>query len=380
MTDGVQPITQVERDARIEKARKLMHENGLRAIVCEGGSSMFYFTGVRWDPIGFPLVLILPAEGKPVWVADRQQAARLHGLLAPGSELRTWTDDSARGKTVAQALADLSAGLGPIGMEERARFLVFDAIRKAAPQAQIASADPVTAGCRMIKSSAEIALLQRANMITLAAYRAAFATLTEGMTEVELKAIIAAAYQALGVEGSASVMFGQYTAYPHGSVQPQKLREGDLVLMDDGCSLEGYKSDVTRTAIFGKPTPRQREVWSLERKAQDAALAAAQPGATCESVDAAARKVIVDAGFGPGFRLPGLPHRTGHGIGLDIHEWTYLVPGNRTRIQPGMCFSDEPTISIYGEFGVRLEDCMHITEDGARMFTPQSPAIDRPFA
>jgi Xaa-Pro dipeptidase len=174
--------------------------------------------------------------------------------------------------------------------------LVFDAIRKAAPQTEIASADPVTAGCRMIKSSAEIALLQRANMITLAAYRAAFATLTEGMTEVELKAIIALAYQALGVEGSTSVMFGQYPAYPHGSVQPQKLREGDLVLMDDGCSVEGYKSDVTRTAIFGNPTARQREVWILERKAQDAALAAAKPGATCESVDTAARKVIVDAG------------------------------------------------------------------------------------
>jgi len=174
-------------------------------------------------------------------------------------------------------------------------------------------------------------------------------------------------------------VFGKYTAYPHGSIQPQKLREGDLVLVDDGCSVDGYQSDITRTTIFGKPTPRQREIWNLERKAQDAALAAAKMGATCESVDAAARKVITDFGFGPDYKVPGLPHRTGHGIGLDIHEWTYLVRGNKTRLQPGMCFSDEPMIAIYGEFGVRLEDCMYITEDGARMFSKQSPAIDQPF-
>jgi Xaa-Pro dipeptidase len=231
----------------------------------------------------------------------------------------------------------------------------------------------------MIKSPAEIALLQRANDITIAAYRAVFADLREGMTQQELSANIAAAYQALGVQGNAMAIFGKYTAFPHGSIQPQKLQEGDMVLVDDGCSVEGYQSDITRTTVFGKPTARQREIWNLERKAQDAALAAATPGATCESVDAAARKVITNYGFGPGYKLPGLPHRTGHGIGLDGHEWTYLVRGNKTRLEPGMCFSDEPTIAIYGEFGVRLEDCMYITEDGARMFTKQSPAIDQPF-
>jgi Xaa-Pro dipeptidase len=231
----------------------------------------------------------------------------------------------------------------------------------------------------MIKSPAEIALMQRANDITIAAYRAALDSLKEGMTQRELSANTAEAYHALGVQGGAMAIFGKYTAFPHGSVQPQQLREGDLVLIDDGCSVEGYQSDITRTVIFGQPTARQREIWALERKAQDAALAAAQPGATCESVDAAARKVITDAGFGPGYKVPGLPHRTGHGIGLDGHEWTYLVRGNQTRLQPGMCFSDEPTIAIYGEFGVRLEDCMYITADGARMFTKQSPAIDQPF-
>jgi Xaa-Pro dipeptidase len=231
----------------------------------------------------------------------------------------------------------------------------------------------------MIKSAAEIALLQRANDITIEAYKAALATLREGMTQRELSANISAAFRALGVGGAAMAIFGKYTAFPHGSVQPQQLREGDMVLIDDGCSVEGYQSDITRTTVFGKPTQRQREVWDLERRAQDAALAAARPGTTCESVDAAARKVITGAGFGPGYKTPGLPHRTGHGIGLDGHEWTYLVKGNTTKIEPGMCFSDEPTIAIYGEFGVRLEDCMYITEKGARMFTKQSPAIDQPF-
>jgi Xaa-Pro dipeptidase len=241
------------------------------------------------------------------------------------------------------------------------------------------TADPVTVGCRVIKSPAEIALMQHANNVTIACYRAVLGSLREGMTSAELSANISAGYRALGYRGDALVGFGKYSAFPHGSVQAQKLRPGDIVLIDDGCAVDGYQSDITRTTVFGKPTPRQTEMWNLERKAQDAALAAAKPGATCESVDAAARKVIVDAGFGPGYKLPGLPHRTGHGIGLDVHEWTYLVKGNKTPLQPGMCFSDEPMLAIPGEFGIRLEECMYITESGARMFTKQSPAIDQPF-
>jgi Xaa-Pro dipeptidase len=266
-----------------------------------------------------------------------------------------------------------------IGIEERVRFAVYDGLRKELPAAEFVSADPVTVGCRVVKSPAELALMQRANDITIEAYKAAFATLREGMTQRELSDNIAAAYRALGVQGYAMAIFGKYTAFPHGSIAPQQLREGDMVLVDDGCAVEGYQSDVTRTIVFGKPTARQRQVWEIERKAQDAALSAARRGATCESVDAAARKVITDAGFGPGYKLPGLPHRTGHGIGLDGHEWTYLVKGNRTRLAPGMVFSNEPTIAIYGEFGVRLEDCMYITESGAKLFTKQSPAIDQPF-
>ena len=214
------------------------------------------------------------------------------------------------------------------------------------------SADPVTAGCRMIKSPAEIALMQRANDQTIAAYKAGLATLREGMTQGDLRNNILAAYRAIGAQnGVVAVSFGKFTAFPHGSITPQKLREGDVVQIDDGCQVDGYQSDITRTVVFGKPTKRQIDVWNLEHRAQAAAFAAAKPGVPCEAVDAAARKVITDAGFGPDYKVPGLPHRTGHGIGLDGHEWTNFVRGNKTPLQPGMCFSDEPMIAIYGEFG-----------------------------
>jgi Xaa-Pro dipeptidase len=356
MLDGVQPITDGERRTRMEKARRLMRENKLGAIFMEPGTSLYYYTGKRGGDSGFGLVL--PVQGEPVWIPSE-------------------TDGPYR--RIAQALKDRSAATGRLGLEERVRFAVFDGLRKQMPALELVSADPVTVGCRAIKSPAELALMQRANDITIECYKAAFATLRLGMTQRELSANIAAAYRALGVQGNAMAIFGKYTAFPHGSIQPQQLRDGDMVLVDDGCTVEGYQSDITRTTVFGQPTKRQREIWDLERKAQDAALAAAKPGATCESVDAAARKVIADFGFGPGYKVPGLPHRTGHGIGLDGHEWTYLVRGNQTRLEPGMCFSDEPTVAIYGEFGVRLEDCMYITENGARLFSRQSPAIDQPF-
>ena len=366
MTDGVKPITAEERQSRIEKAGRLMHENHLGAIIVEPGSTMFYYTGRRTPNS----TLVIPAAGEIAWFVPGNTAD------TPAGDVRHGGDST---KALTQILTDRKAA-GRIGIEERVRFATYDALHRESPAREFVSADPVTIGCRVIKSPAEIALLQRANDVTVAAYRAAFSTLHEGMDQRELSAYIDAAYQALGFRGGAMVIYGKYTAFPHGSVQPQTLHDGDFVLVDDGCSVEGYQSDITRTVIFGKPTDRQRRVWDLERKAQDAALAAAKPGATCESVDAAARKVITDAGFGPGYKVPGLPHRTGHGIGLDGHEWTYLVKGNKTRMEPGMCFSNEPTIAIYGEFGVRLEDCMYITPDGARMFTAQSPAIDRPFA
>src|SRR5579862_974542 len=379
MTDGIQPITDEERRARMEKARRLMRENQLGAIVLEGGSSLFYFTGTRWNPTDRTFCLVFPAMGEPAWIVSAQDEAKARGAIRMATDVRVWREEGAAYKLAVQFLKDRGVSTGQIGIEERVRFAVFDGLRKEAPALEFVSADPVTAGCRVIKSPAELALMQRASDITVAAYKAAFATMKEGMTQVDMRNYISAAYQALGVTGEAMVSFGKYTAFPHGSITPQKLREGDLVLVDDGCSVDGYQSDITRTIVFGKSTARQREIWSLERRAQDAALAAAKPGASCESVDAAARKVITDFGFGPDYKVPGLPHRTGHGIGLDIHEWTYLVRGNKTPLQPGMCFSDEPMIAIYGEFGIRLEDCMYITETGAKTFSKQSPAIDQPF-
>jgi len=280
---------------------------------------------------------------------------------------------------IAGILRDRGAATGKIGMEERVRFFIVDGVRQELPNAQFVSATPVTAGCRMIKSAAEIALMQRANDITLQAIGASFKTLKDGLTNQQLSATVADATRRLGgTSDGALVIFGKYTAFPHGSIQPQKLREGDVVLIDAGCTVDGYTSDITRTSVFGKPTQRQRDVWELEKRAQSAAFAAARIGAPCESVDAAARNVITAAGFGPGYKVPGLPHRTGHGIGLDGHEWTNFVRGNTTKIQPGMCFSDEPTIAIYGEFGIRLEDCLHITDSGPKFFTPQSPSIEHP--
>jgi Xaa-Pro dipeptidase len=374
MLDGVQPITREERRARIDKAQRLMRENKLDAIVLEPGSSTFYFTGTYRNPADRVFfTLVIPAKG-----AIKGVMLKGGDVMIPGDvDLRWAGDEEDSFKKIAQALKE--SGVTRVGVEERVRFAVYDGIRKEAPSLEFVSADPITAGCRMIKSPAEIALLQRANDITIEAYRATFATLREGMTNGELAKNMSAAFKALGTGGGAMAIFGKYTAFPHGSIAPQKLREGDFVLIDDGVSVEGYQSDITRTVIFGKPTARQRQVWDLERQAQDAALKAANVGATCELVDAAARDVITKGGFGPGYKVPGLPHRTGHGIGLDGHEWTNLVKGNKTKIQPGMCFSDEPTIAIYGEFGVRLEDCMYITETGAKMFTKQSPAIDQPF-
>jgi Xaa-Pro dipeptidase len=356
-----------------------MAENKIDAIFLEGGSSMFYYTGVRWGNSERTFGVVIPQRGELAWVTPAFEEQRARELIKFSNDVRTWQEDESPYHVIAGILRDRGAGAGRVGMEERVRFFIFDGVRQELPQAQFVSATPVTAGCRIYKSPAEIALMQRANEITLQAIGASLGSLKEGMTNQQLSGLVADATRRLGGNADgALVIFGKYTAFPHGSIQPQKLREGDVVLVDAGCTVDGYTSDITRTTVFGKPTQRQRDVWDIEKRAQSAALAAAQIGATCGSVDAAARKVITDAGFGPGYKVPGLPHRTGHGIGIDGHEWTNFVRGNTTKIAPGMCFSDEPTIAIYGEFGIRLEDCLHITDSGPKLFTPQSPAIETP--
>lgn len=379
MTDGIARISDTERLARMEKARKLMVENGIDAIAMEGGSSLVYFTDVNWWNSERTFLWVLPARGEMAWVCPKFEEDRARELIRFGSDIRTWEEDESPYRVIADVLASRGLRTGRIGLEEQVRFFLYDGIRKVAPGIDCVSADPVTIGCRVIKSPAELALMQRANDITVAAYKAALAMLREGMTKGEFGANARAAFSALGVSGGIGAGFGEQTAFPHGSIKPRMLRKGDIVLMDGGCEVEGYSSDISRTIVFGGPTKRQREVWDLEKKAQLAAFAAAKPGLPCEAVDLAARKVLTDAGLGPDYKVPGLPHRTGHGIGLDGHEGTYLVRGNKTPMRPGMCFTNEPMIVIPGEFGVRLEDDMHITDDGAKFFSQPSPSIEQPF-
>jgi Xaa-Pro dipeptidase len=375
------PIADDERRARIDKARRLMVANGTSAIVLEPGTSMSYFVNARWGLSERPFLVVIPVKGELAYVAPAFEEQRARELTKFTDDVRVWQEDEDWGRVVAGIFRDRGIATGKVGIEERVRFFIPEGLRAAAPQLQFVLATPVTAGCRMFKSPAEIALMQRANDLTIEAYKAAFATLREGMTQFEFGRNVRAAFEALGAPGgSAGVQFGKYTAFPHGSIQPQQLKQGEVVLVDGGCSIEGYQSDITRTTVFGTPSQRQIDVWNLEKQAQAAAFKAAQVGRTCESVDAAARKVITDAGFGPDYKVPGLPHRTGHGIGMDGHEWTNFVRGNKTLLAPGMCFSDEPMIAIYGEFGIRLEDCLYITENGPKFFTQPSPSIDRPFA
>ncbi len=323
MTGGISPISEEERRARMEKARRLMTENHLDAIFVESGSSLFYFTGIRWGRSERMFAMVLPARGEPAFVCPAFEEERARELIRFGDDIRTWQEDESPYRRVAEILTDRGIASGRMGIEERARFFLFDGVRKESPGVELAGAEVVTVGCRVTKSPAELALMQRANDITIAAYRASVETLVEGMTQFEFGANCAAAFQALGVQGGAGVQFGKYSAFPHGSSQPQKLKEGEIVMIDGGCGVEGYRSDITRTLVFGKPSDRQRDLWNLERKAQDAALAAAKPGAPCEAVDEAARRVITDGGFGPDYEY--FTHRVGHGIGLDGHEWTYLL-------------------------------------------------------
>ena len=380
MTAGVKPITADERGARLEKARQLMVDNKIGALYLEGGSSLFYFTGVRWGLSERPFACIIPAKGELGWVCPGFEEERARELVKGQADVRVWQEDESPYKQIAGFLKDRGA-TGRVAVDERLRHFIFSGVKKELPGTDFVDGELVTAGCRMIKSATELALMQNASDITIEAFRAAFATFREGMTQGDLQANIAAAHRALGAPGgSASVSVGKFTAFPHGSIEPQKLVEGDVIQVDGGCAIDGYQSDITRTTVFGKASARQIEIWELEKKAQAAAFAVVKPGTPCEAVDAAARKVITDAGFGPDYKVPGLPHRTGHGIGLDGHEWTNFVRGNKTLLAPGMCFSNEPMIAIYGEFGIRLEDCLYVTEGGAQYFSQPSPSIDKPFA
>jgi len=378
MTAGITRIDVEDRKARVEKARRLMVENKIDAIILDSGTSLVYFTGISWWASERAFVAILPARGEVAYVCPKFEEGRARELVTIGSDVRTWEEHESPFRLIAQVLKD--RGASRIGIEEYARFFVFDGLRQASPALQVVSASPVTIGCRVIKTPKEIALMQRAMNITIEAYRAVIPLLKPGMTSEQFSALASAAHRALGAEGSIGATFGEATASPHGSVKRRPIREGDIVLMDGGCNVDGYRSDISRTVVVGTPTKRQREIWDLVKRGQAAAFAAAKLGAACEDVDAAPRKVYAEFGFGPDYKLPGLPHRTGHGIGMDGHEWTNFVRGNKTKLAPGMCFSNEPMVVVPGEFGVRIEDCIYMTEQGARWFTTPSPAIDKPVA
>lgn len=377
-----QPITREERQLRIENARKLMAENSLDAIVMMEGTSLRYFTGMRWWGGERLFALVLLAKGNALYVCPAFEEGRAREQLANGpdgdrADVRTWQEDESPYQLLARGLKDRNISTGKLGIEETMRFVFVDGIAKAATQATLASATPVTAGCRMVKSAHELGLMRLASQVTLAVYEAVYKSLREGMTQHDVSGLIDQAYARMGFPGEASVMVGEYTSSPHGSTTPQVIREGTVIMIDDGCTVEGYQSDITRTFVLGKASDKMKQVFAIVHRAQSAALAAARPGAACGSIDDAARKVITDAGYGPDYKY--FTHRLGHGLGMDGHEWPYLVRGNSTKLQANVTTSNEPGIYVPGEFGVRLEDDMHITDDGAELFTPQSPSIEDPF-
>ncbi len=376
------PITIEERTERQEKARRLMRENNLSAILLPQGTSLNYFTGIRWEGGERLFAMVLPAKGDAFYVAPafeedraREQIAQAPDGVKP--DLRVWQEDESPYARVAQGLADRGIANGTIGLDETTKFLFSNNLSKAATGATFTSATPVTAGCRMIKSNHEIELMRLASKVTLAAYEATFRSMKVGMTQKDVEEMLELAHNKLGFEGGADVQVGEFSAFPHGSVAPQVIRESTIVMMDGGCAVEGYQSDITRTFVLGKATDKMKQVFDIVHRAQSAALAAAKPGVVAGSVDTAARKVIVDAGYGPDYKY--FTHRLGHGMGMDGHEWPYLVRGNTTKLQPEMTFSDEPGVYIHGEFGIRLEDDMHIRENGSELFTPQSASLENPF-
>jgi len=376
-----QPISVAEREGRIERAKGLMRSAGMDALMLTGGTSMIYFSNVRWGLSERLFGIVVPVRGDAFVVTPAFEEDRTREQLAEGplvdAEVLTWHEHESPYALVASGLRSRGIAAGRIGMEETVRFVFSDGVAHAAPALEVVSGIPITAGCRGVKEEHELALMQLANEVTLTAYKAAYQSLEAGMSQGDFRNLVSQAHSQQGFSGGAGVQVGEFSALPHGSVTPQVVEEGSILLIDGGCNAEGYRSDISRTFVLGEPTDRMREVFNVVHQAQAAALAAAAPGVQAQAVDAAARSVVEEAGFGPDYAY--FTHRVGHGIGMDGHEWPYLVRENDMPLEPRMTFSDEPGIYIPGEFGVRLEDDMYITEDGAALFTPASPTIDDPF-
>ncbi len=370
------PITKEERLSRIAKAQQLMIENNIQALILDAGTSLDYFTGLKWYPSERSMLCIIPQKGPIQYICPAFEEDRFLELDKIGDQVATWEEHENPFSLCFKLLNQWGIKSGQLAVEEQTRFFISDGLHKANKKFSIVSGDPITIPCRLIKSKNEIELMQLANNCTLKAINYAFTFLEEGVSSKFISDKVAYAHAQMGaVHDFASVTFGLATSFPHGSNKKSPLKKGEVVMMDVGCRIGGYSSDITRTVVFGKPSDKQKFIWELEQKAQLAGFNAAQLGVACEEVDFAARKVITDAGFGPNYQLPGLPHRTGHGIGMNGHEWGNMVKGNKQPLQVGMCFSIEPTIAIPGEFGVRHEDCVYMTENGPKWFTEPSSEI-----
>ncbi|WP_432770935.1 MAG: aminopeptidase P family protein [Sphingopyxis sp.] len=374
------PIGPAERLARIAKAKELMAANDIGALLIEPGSSLIYFTGVQWWRSERLTAAVLTREGEVAIVTPFFEEPSVRESLGVEAEVLTWNEDENPLAAVAAWLGQRGLIKGRIGVEETVRYFAVDGLEKAMPEATVVNGAPVVRGCRMHKSAAEIALMQVASDITLAAYRHTAPRIAAGMTPAQIGAIMAGATAALGGKSEFElILLGEASAYPHGSGKPQAVRDGEIVLMDCGATVHGYQSDISRSFVYGKASARQRQVWDQMRKGQDVAFAAAKLGAPAGAVDDAVRSYYAGLGWGPDYKLPGTSHRTGHGIGLDGHEPVNLVRGETTKLAPGMCFSNEPGIYVPGEFGIRLEDCFHMTDSGPQWFSEPPPSIDQPF-
>ena len=382
MREGAVPIGADELKQRIAKAQSLMRAQGVQALHLDSSTSTFYFTGLRFKPTERLHGVVIPAEGDLIYISPAFEEAKLRTMLQLPGDVRCWEEHESPTSLVIDVVRDLGYSKGTIAVDPATPFFTFDGLRRAGNSFDFVNGAQIISPCRMIKSKSEIALIKRAMEMTLEVHKATARILREGVTTTEVADFVNRAHARIGADAAqtfAIVLFGEPTAYPHGVPYPQTLKTGDMVLVDIGATLHGYQSDLTRTYVFGEPNARQREIWNVEKRATEAVFAAAKLGAPCEALDAAARKVIAAAGLGPDYALPGLPHRTGHGVGLDVHEEPYIVRGDATKLAPGMCFSNEPTICIYGEFGVRLEDHIYMAEDGAHWFTTPSKSVDDPF-
>jgi len=379
MVAGVKPLQPEDYEERLEKARRLMADHRIDGLLLTGGTNLVYFTAVSWGTSERTFGALLNRKGKPVWVCPAFELERAKELIPSSQEIRVWEEHESPYKLIGAIMSDLGARGGRLGIGPSTSAFVFYGIKQDSPGLELADGAVVTEGCRGTKTAREIVYLDLANKITKLAYGEGFKKIREGMSQRDLSGAISGAHSQLGASGGGGPQFGSSTAFPHGSRIPRSLKAGDVIMVDGGCSVEGYRSDVTRTIVFGKATDKMRKVWDIVKKAQTAALKAARPGVRSEDVDGAARKVVEDAGYGPGYKY--FAHRVGHGIGLEGHEYPYLVKGNMLKLEPGMTFSNEPGIYLYGEFGVRTEDCMVITEGGARLLGGrEAVSIEQPFA